>query len=204
MSMASITEHPQKTRFARRRLQTRRDLVAAAERVFAARGYHQSKISDIAAEADVGIGTFYLHYESKEAVFLQLVEETAGRLKQAIDAAKSAVEEPAEVARLSCAVLFRFAHENRDTFRILFGEGTFNHAIRSAQRIFTADIAENLVAGMRTGSFAPYPTALVTHAVIGLITQVVSWWITQDDVSLEEAVDATNRFVASGLSPLAP
>ena len=201
MSLSSDKVAAEPTRFARRRERTRRELVAAAQRVFAARGYHQAKISDIAEEADVGVGTFYLHYESKEAVFLQLVDDTAARLKDAIDSAKAAVTDPVEVVRVSCEVLFRFAAENRDTFRILFGEGGFNQAIQSAQRIFTEDVAENLAAGMRSGRFATYPAALVTHTVLGLLTQVVSWWITQDDVSIDEAVEATNRFIASGLLP---
>ncbi len=52
---------------------------------------------------------------------------------------------------------------------------------------------------MRQGVFAPYPTALIAQAVVGLLTQVVSWWITQDAVSLEEAIEASNRFIAQGI-----
>jgi AcrR family transcriptional regulator len=188
------------SRAGRRRAQTRRDLLAAAKTVFAARGYHQAKISEIAAEADVGVGTFYLHYDGKDALFLELVEDTARRLKERIDTAQAAVPHPAERARVSCEVLFRFAQENRETFRILFGEGVFNSAITASQRVFLSDIADNIAAGTRAGVFAPYPITLITHAAVGLLTQVVSWWISQDDVSLEEAVEATNRFIAQGLS----
>ena len=186
-------------RAARRKEQTRRDLLDAAKRVFATRGYHQAKISDIAAAADVGVGTVYLHYDGKEALFLALVDATAHELKACIDAAKARASSPIEQSRLGCEALFRFAAENRETFRILFGEGVFNQAIRSAQQVFAADIAQNVTAGIRDGIFAPHPPEVVVHAVIGLLTEVVSWWITQDEISLEEAVETTNGLIASGL-----
>jgi AcrR family transcriptional regulator len=200
MSSGSALRLAPETRSARRRERTKGDLLAAAKAVFAAKGYHQAKISDIAEEADVGVGTVYLHYDGKEALFLELVAETIRRLKERVDAAKAAAGgDPVDQARVSCEALFRFAQENRETFRIVFGEGVFNKAIAGAQRVFLIDIADNVSAGMRQGVFASYPTALVAQAVVGLLTQVVSWWITQDEVSLEEAVEASNRFIAQGM-----
>ena len=199
MSTSSNADNCTLTRAGRRRLQTRRDLLAAAKTVFAARGYHQAKISEIAAAADVGVGTFYLHYDGKDALFVELVEDTAHRLKKRVDAAKATATDPLERARVSCEILFRFAQENRETFRILFGEGAFNSAITASQHVFLSDVAENIAAGVRAGAFAPYPITLIAHATVGLLTQVVSWWIGQDEVSLEEAVEATNRFIAQGL-----
>ncbi len=53
---------------------TRERLVSAAAQVFAASGYHASRVSDIVARAGVAQGTFYLYFRSKEAVFLELVD----------------------------------------------------------------------------------------------------------------------------------
>ncbi len=200
MSINSVLQLEPETRSTRRRQKTKRELLAAAKAVFGARGYHQAKISDIADEADVGVGTVYLHYDGKEALFLELVGDTTRALKQRVDAAKAAAGgNPLEQARVSCETLFRFAQENRETFRIVFGEGVFNSTIAAAQRVFLADVADSMSAGMRQGLFAPYPTALIAQAVVGLLTQVVSWWITQDEVSLDEAIEASNRFIAQGI-----
>lgn len=200
MSTASQKKLVPLSRFQRRREKTRAELLEAAKRVLAAKGYHQTKITDIAAEADVGVGTFYLHYENKEALFLELVQETTQRLKATLDAARARAGSPAEQVTLSCAEFFRFAQDNRETFRILFGEGIFNEAIGKAQALFIADAAENLRVGIQAGVFVPHPPAVISQAVIGMLTQVVSWWITQDTVSLDEVVDTTNRFIMSGLS----
>src|SRR5215831_17468065 len=75
-------------RFERRKARTRDDLIAAATRVLAEKGLHGTKIADIAAAADVGVGTFYLHFDTKDALYDALVEDTIHRLKAAVDEAQ--------------------------------------------------------------------------------------------------------------------
>jgi AcrR family transcriptional regulator len=61
-------------------------LLAAAEAVFAARGLDEAKIEDIAARAGLGKGSFYLHFESKDDAFRQLVEVMLSKMKAQIEA----------------------------------------------------------------------------------------------------------------------
>src|SRR5690348_4028512 len=122
-------------RFERRRERTRRELLAAATRVLADKGLHRTKIADIAAAADVGVGTFYLHFPDKETLFDALVEETVGRLKQAVDAARARAADPVEEVRAANTAFFRFARENREVFKIVFGhEAAYDDLIRRSQR----------------------------------------------------------------------
>src|SRR5215471_7572501 len=104
-------------RFERRRERTRRDLLAAATRVLADKGLHRTKIADIAAAADLGVGTFYLHFPDKEALFDAVVEDTVRRLKTTADAARSNTNGAREQMLASNAAFFRFALENREVFR---------------------------------------------------------------------------------------
>src|SRR5712692_4693554 len=76
-------------RFDRRSEKTRTDLLEAAKRVISAKGYHDTRIADIATEADVGLGTFYLHFKTKNEIFVELIEHGAGELLDAIRAAKA-------------------------------------------------------------------------------------------------------------------
>lgn len=55
-------------------------LLKAAATVFGSRGYHAARVSDIVAEAGVAQGTFYLHFEGKEAIFLRLIDDFFGGL----------------------------------------------------------------------------------------------------------------------------
>ena len=54
---------------------TRRRLLEAADRVFAAHGYTESSVSRITERAGVGQGTFYLYFDTKLDVFNELVED---------------------------------------------------------------------------------------------------------------------------------
>jgi AcrR family transcriptional regulator len=50
-------------------------LKASARKLFVERGYHATRPQDIAREAGLGHGTFYLHYPDKRACFLAFVED---------------------------------------------------------------------------------------------------------------------------------
>ena len=173
-------------RFERRRSRTRHELLAAAERVLAHKGLHQTKIADIAAAADVGVGTFYLHFPTKEALFDAVVEDTMRRFKAAIDEARRSVDDPIEQMRAANAAFCRFACDNREVFRIVFGHAAaYNEVIRRAQALFAADVEESVRRGIAIGVFAPLPPALVAQAVIGMATQVLSWWTEHESVPIE-------------------
>ncbi len=55
-------------------------LLRSAAIVFGARGYHAARVSDIVAQAGLAQGTFYLHFDSKEAIFLNLIDDFFGGL----------------------------------------------------------------------------------------------------------------------------
>lgn len=56
--------------------ENKRDLLLeAALKVFLSKGYHQTRIEDIAARAGVGKGTFYLHFPSKEDLVHSLLDD---------------------------------------------------------------------------------------------------------------------------------
>jgi AcrR family transcriptional regulator len=69
----AISERPR----VRRRLapeQRREEVLEVAARVFAEKGYRAANVSDIVERAGIGRGTFYLYFDSKQDVFLELIE----------------------------------------------------------------------------------------------------------------------------------
>src|SRR5260370_38175366 len=90
LSMGQTARHMGEVpnRFDRRREKTRLDLIQAAERGISRKGYHQTRIADIASEADVGLGTFYLHFKTKNEIFIELIEHGAAELRRELAEAK--------------------------------------------------------------------------------------------------------------------
>ncbi|MCC6848122.1 MAG: TetR family transcriptional regulator C-terminal domain-containing protein [Deltaproteobacteria bacterium] len=196
---AIVTKLDDLNRQDRRRARTRSRLLAAAKRLLATRGLHGTKIADIAAAADVGTGTFYLYFPTKDALFADLVRETALAAKDAMDVARAQHQDPVERARVGGATFFRFAAENRDVFKILFGHSAhFDALLREVHQIFIADIEQDFAAGVAAGAFRDLPPAFAAQAIVGMLTQVTSWWIDRQDVSIEEITSMTHRMLTQG------
>jgi len=184
----------------RRRKQTRQDLLTAARHVLSRHGFHRTKIIDIAGEAGVAVGTFYLYYPTKQALFLEMIEDAVRLLKADIDRLESPGADPIKRARAGCETFFRFAQENRDLFRIVFGHGvTFHGVARRAQELFVNGVAANLAAGMRAGVFRPNRPDVVAQAFTSMLLQVVSWWIEQENVPVSEVTESLLEFAFHGL-----
>ena len=187
-------------RFQRRRERTAGELLDAARRVLAAKGYHGTKIVDIARAARVGVGTFYLYYPTKKALFLELVEDTVQRLKRELDAVRAQVADPLTSARAGTETFFRFAQENRELFRIVFGHGaSFHDVVRRSQEMFVRDVMENLAAGMGSGAFRQGNPDIWAQAFIGMSLQVVSWWIEQEAVPIEDVTRSLTDLAFHGI-----
>jgi len=81
MNDSNISEKvPESSRPARRKPESLAKIKCAARKLFVERGYHATRPQDIAREAGLGHGTFYLHYPDKRACFLAFVESARQEL----------------------------------------------------------------------------------------------------------------------------
>jgi len=92
---------------------TRERLLAAAEKVFAEKGYDGAKLADIAEEAGVSVGAVYFRFKDKDALFLAIAETFTGQAR----------------ARLGDLVLEGKAHTTADIVR--------NFVLRTASNMRT-------------------------------------------------------------------
>jgi AcrR family transcriptional regulator len=89
----TTTEHaPETARWTRRKQARPGEILDAALKVFAEKGFAAARMEDIAREAGVTKGTIYLYFESKEAVFKALVREAVGTALTAVSADVAAFE----------------------------------------------------------------------------------------------------------------
>jgi AcrR family transcriptional regulator len=104
---------------ARRKLRTRRALQEAALHLFAEKGYEETKVADIAARADVGHRTFFMHFPTKEAVLFNGSRESFEGFTALILAAP---EELSDLAALEYALVQ--LHESASADRVMYHEMT--------------------------------------------------------------------------------
>jgi AcrR family transcriptional regulator len=105
----------------RRQEQTRAELLDAAARVFARRGYHGATVDEIAAEAGFTTGAVYSNFKGKEELFLALADRQVEQRVQEIGAVADAVE-AGEGAGAAAADQFRAFLERDPDWPLLFYE----------------------------------------------------------------------------------
>src|ERR1700680_1016985 len=86
---------------ARRKRETRIRLLDAALRLMAEKGMDSVTINDITEAADVGFGSFYNHFESKEALYAALLEWVFEDFADAMERVLGEISDPAEVIAVS-------------------------------------------------------------------------------------------------------
>jgi AcrR family transcriptional regulator len=95
---------PGASRLDRRKAQTRQARIDAAVRLIAEGRGERASIAEITEEADIGFGSFYNHFGSKEQLFGTASGELLEQLGQVIDQACADISDPAEAFAVSLRV----------------------------------------------------------------------------------------------------
>lgn len=110
-------------RGARRKRETRARLLDAALKLMAEKGMEGVAINEITEAADVGFGSFYNHFESKEAIYATLVESVFDEFADWLDRLTTGLSDPAEVITVSVRHTLMRAHREPLWGQFLVREG---------------------------------------------------------------------------------
>src|SRR5437016_13028466 len=99
----------------------RRQLLDVSLEAFAANGFHVTSMDDIAEAAGVTKPVLYQHFQSKRALYLELLDDVGARLMEAITKATATASGPRQQVEAGFAAYFRFVAVHETAFRLLFG-----------------------------------------------------------------------------------
>ena len=152
-------------RGARRKRETRARLLDAALRLMSERGMEGVAINEITEAADVGFGSFYNHFASKEAIYETLLDEAFERFADALDALVAGVDDPAEVIAISVRHTVARALATPVWGRFMIREGLSAQTLaRGLGRRLLRDIRDGIDAG-RFKTDDPVMTFIATAGV---------------------------------------
>ena len=98
------------SRVARRKQESRSRIINAAERLMNQHPIDEVRISDITEAADVGHGSFYLHFKSKYEVMLPIIQHRAAVSDELIQASVKNIDDSAEVMSYAGRQMGRIIH----------------------------------------------------------------------------------------------
>jgi AcrR family transcriptional regulator len=137
-------------RQARRRRQTRARLVGAAAVLFARQSVDNTRINEITDQADVGFGSFYNHFKSKEEIVEAVLTETLAAQGAAVAALTTGLADPAEVVAVAHRHFVELARTDPDWAWLLIRLDVSQKLTLGALGPFAE---QDIAAGIKEGRF---------------------------------------------------
>jgi TetR/AcrR family transcriptional regulator, fatty acid metabolism regulator protein len=174
----------------------RRQLLDAAVRVFARKGFHASRVGDIAEEAGVAHGLLYHYFKSKDEVLEAVFHDNWSLLLARIASVEETDERAADQLRHITAIVLRTWLHLPDVVRVVIRE--FGRSPELSERI--GDLAQpiNSIArvierGIERGEFKKVDPRVAATVVYGSIDELLTAWVLDRLPSGEEDVAAAEQ-----------
>jgi AcrR family transcriptional regulator len=162
----------------RRGLNTRRRLLDAAERVFGELGYHDASVVKVADAAGVAAGTFYLYFDSKKAIFDELVRDLNRRVRHAMKEGSSRGTTRLEAETLGFDAYFRFTAEHPTLYRIIRqAEFVSPEMLRYHYDRLSEGYIEGLREASASGEIGELDAEVAAYALMGMGELIGMRWI---------------------------
>jgi AcrR family transcriptional regulator len=155
---------PRPSRLDRRKARTRQALIDAAVRLIAEGRGDRASIQEITDEADIGFGSFYNHFDSKDELFATASGEVLERWGQMIDRACAGISDPAELFAVSLRISGRLGWTHPGIARFLTGTGL---DVLDSPRGLAPRALRDIRAGQAAGRFTLPDAEIALSAVAG-------------------------------------
>ncbi len=190
----------------------REEILSAAEKVFAAKGFFPTTMSDIAREAEFGTGTLYNYFKSKEELYFTLIEEKVEKINHLVKAELSQKNSAVERIKNALTLQFEFIERNRDFFRIYISERSrfewtvkddLGKAVHEKMVTYINLLAEVMRQGTEEGEFRPLNPMDLAHALVGIFNSFVfEWLISHKTYPLISKLDTVLEIFLSGVQQM--
>src|ERR1700682_6349970 len=157
---------------------TRPTQLPAAEALFAEKGYFETSIADITQRADVALGTFYVYFPSKLAIFQELVRHLNHRLREDLRAAIQGLTHRADIERVGFQSFFTFVDQHRNLYSIVQQAELVDPALyRWYYRSLAGSYAKGLARAIDAGELKPLDPECLAWCLMGMAHFLGMRWV---------------------------
>lgn len=196
----------------------RRQILDAAQEVFADKGYHDTTIADVARGTGLSYGVVYWYFESKDDLFQALMTAEEEALRSHIAAAlrpgpggdvgrRPDDGQVDDVLRRAVRATFEYFEQHPASTRLLFRDTSamgdrFERHLSDIFGRFISDLESLVVDAQEKGLLRPAPPRIVAYSCASLIGQIaLRRQRTDDGLGVDEAADFTVSLLIDGLAP---
>ena len=181
------------------REQTRREVLDAAARAFAQRGFHGASVEAVAAEAGLSTGAVYSNFKSKEDLFLTLYEERLASRARELWAAVGEAGDADEALASAAANVTQMFRASPEWLLLYFEfallaarDARFARRFRALRRRGLDELTRGIAEGLRRAGGDPSGAERIARTVraagYGLALEYLLGETKRDDDALEDAL----------------
>ena len=181
-------------------------IIEAAKELFLENGYHETSMSAIAQNADLGKGTLYWHFDSKDDLFQSIVTREAKSILRELNEIKKKDLSAEEIMKKFIKLRLKRIDENKKTTQMFMdGENFINEELKKTMiDIFRSfiDILEDIIKrGINEGIFHTSNPEKAASAFLGMINGICSTIIFENrgDIDIEENTEFIYELFLNGL-----
>ena len=163
-------------------------VLSAARQQFADEGYHATSIDDIIEAADIARGTFYLYFQSKRAIFDELLDELFVTLQAQVKRIETGPNALPPVEQMDATVdrVLDTLLENREMAKILLREAVgiddeFDVKLKQFYGRIEALLAKAIVTGQEMRLVRACDAEMVARCILGSAKELVHWAFVERD-----------------------
>jgi len=196
----------------RRRLsaEARREaILAAALDAFAAGGYHETSLEDVAARAGISKALIYEHFPSKRDLFRALLDTYVGELMERVVGTIAAAEPGEDRLREGIAAFLRYVEERREAWRMLVRNVSDPEIAALLERLrhevagsITVLMEEEAPPELLPGAGRDLAITMVAEQIVGAVQSLANWWDENRDVPRETVLGIAMDFMWLGMERL--
>ena len=153
-------------------LERKHQLLEAAARLFSTKGYSNTRIADICAEAGVAKGLMYWYFPTKQSLFAELVRTMRQQLRRTQAAAMDPTADAITRIRQGTVASVLFMAEHRAYFALLDVERADDEVagiLRAGSDVYANDLVRLVREAQRTGQLADADPQLYATGVMGAV-----------------------------------
>jgi AcrR family transcriptional regulator len=185
---------------------TRGDVVEAAGRLFAERGYHGTSMRDLGRELGLLGSSLYSHVDSKQDLLVEVVESGAALFRASADRAIEIGDgDPEETLRALIAGHVEVVIENLDIARTFLNEARMldtahRRRVLAARDAYEADFRAVISKGVDQGLFAPDLDVKASAIfLLSILNAIERWFRVDGELDREQLVAELSDFALAGL-----
>ena len=185
-------------------LPVRADIIAAATRVFSARGYHGASMTEIAEAVGMRKPSLYHHVRKKEDLLFAIHEQLIDELTAETVFAIAEADGPSEQLLASLRVALNFVSRHKDAVTVFLAETRVVRGQRWRDLVAKRDAYERMVqdiiiAGIAAGDFVDVPPAIASKAVLAMANWGYTWFDPDGPLSADDVADTFGRIALQGI-----